>query len=65
MLHLYRALRTQSAMLAKKERPLPLLPIVCVVLVPMGITKSKVTMKILRVQFGRNAVLVKKERRRR
>ena len=63
MLHLCRALRIRRAMLDNKERPLPLLPIVCVVLVPMDITKNKATMKILRVQFGRNAVLVKKERR--
>ena len=56
---------TPHAMLDKKERPPPLLPIVFVVLVALDITKPKVTMKIRRVQFGRNAVLVKRERRHR
>ena len=65
MLHLYCALRIRRAMLDKKERLLPRLPIVCVVLVAVDITKPKVTMKIRRVQFGRNAVLVKRERRHR
>ena len=56
---------TPRAMLDKKERLLPRLPIVCVVLVAVDITKPKVTMKIRRVQFGRNAALVKRERRHR